>query len=265
MIIDLKPIEKYGLTTDRVKHIKAVTRGVLNHRLFPTLTRQEQIVLLLASQYHDVGYSEELTHNVGKSQKHYIHGYLHLKARGVANQVCRLVLHHTYARDLERIKFNDLTIFNKNPLLPQDAKLLFILNDSDMTTNGHGETVTKDIRLKDIVNRYGEAHFVTLHFKKALQLHVMEEQKYITEETVQSNINDNTDILKDIMRDIASSKRGYLYHQSSKTIEPYVQYEQAVSLPTDTYSLFSAIELTCLLAIGFDLLYPNHLMLRKAQ
>lgn len=261
----LKPIDEYELPLDRVKHSKGVTRGVLQHYLFPTLTRQEQVTLLLAAQYHDVGYSTQLTHNTGAPQKHYIYSYLHLKSSGVAVQVCRLVLHHTYARDLERIKFNDLTLFNRNPLLPQDAKLLFILNDSDMTTNSRGNTVSKETRLDDIRRRYSDTHVVTLHFKKALQLHALEEQKYTTDD-INATIKTVTpqEILTNILDDLVVITRTYKYRPSTKSVHPYAHFQlDKVSRSNTPYESFTESELINLAIICIGQLYPHHIITHR--
>ena len=263
---ELKFIEEYGLPTDRVKHSKGVTRGVLQHKLYPTLTKREQLTLLLAAQYHDVGYSTQITHSTGVPQQHYIHGYLHLKNKGVEPQACRLVLHHTYARDLERIKFNDLTIFNRNPLLPQDAKLLFILNDCDMTTNSKGEMVTKETRLNDIIKRYSDTHVVTIHFKKAIQLHSLEEQKYTTDDIDVTLKTSPQDILGGILEDIVSLRRSYKYLPKSKTVRPFIDFRLLEDVQSKhPYNIFTDNELICLATICIEYLYPHHIITHKAE
>lgn len=180
MSSSLKPIGDYGLSIDRVEHSREVTLKVLTNPLFDTLTKEERINLSIASYYHDVGYAEELCLHPSDPHGHYIYGYLYLKSLGVGNQICRLVLHHTYAYDLERMKNKDVTLFEQNPFSPQDAKLLFILNSADITTDSKGQTVSGVERLEDIKRRYGDSHVVTRHFKKVLQSHSAEEKKYIT-------------------------------------------------------------------------------------
>lgn len=256
MFSSLRPINKYGLTQDRVKHIKGVTLGVLCHKLFQTLTKQERITLILASQYHDVGYSTDLCIKPSNVNRHYIYGYIHLKNMRVSNQVCRLVLHHTYSRELERLKNNDLALFTKNPLLPLDGKLLFILNNADMTTNSTGETVPKIQRLRDITKRYGDSDVVTLHFKKALQLHSIEEKRYIPEGWY--NITNQTiqEIVTELLPTNLTIKKHTIYHRQSKTITRHISFPTGnlSSLP-DPFNQFTKPELIAFITICLGYLY----------
>jgi hypothetical protein len=105
-------------------------------------------LLVAAAWLHDVGYAPELR----DTGFHPLDGARYLRGIGWTQAICNLVAHHSGARfvarilDLER----QLARYRFSPDAVSDA-----LTVADQTTGLHGEPVTVEQRMSDMLRRHG--------------------------------------------------------------------------------------------------------------
>lgn len=128
--------------------------------------------VVCSAYLHDIGYSEQINH----TGFHPYDGYVHLKELGIDEDICSLVLHHTGAKlliDMFPEQFEDSVVgfYKKTPeLTKKQFGYLLYLDKADARTDSQGFYVTVEERLKDISDRYGESHYLTIHFKQFCEL-----------------------------------------------------------------------------------------------
>jgi putative nucleotidyltransferase with HDIG domain len=136
----------------RWRHVQAVAAEAA--RLCAEL-RIVRNVVVCAAWLHDIGYAPTLV----DTGFHPLDGARYLRAQGWADEICRLVAHHTDAArqadahglgDQLRAEFREL-----------DGVALDVLWTADATTGPSGQRMTLDERITEIANRYGADHPVT--------------------------------------------------------------------------------------------------------
>ncbi|MEU2043823.1 HD domain-containing protein [Nocardia niwae] len=142
------------LTSARRAHTLEVGRKVQNvAHLVPAHLREDTVT---AAYLHDVGYGYPVT------GFHPIDGANLLASQGFSPVVCSLVAFHSAATVEAEVRGIDPQAFEAF-IVPRDADL-DVANDfvwwADMTTGPTGETLTIDMRLADILQRYEEGSIV---------------------------------------------------------------------------------------------------------
>jgi HD domain len=131
---------------DRLAH----SRGVSRRAQFFTLTVEpDQAPLLVAAAWlHDIGYAAALR----ETDFHPLDGARHLRAIGWPPPICNLVAHHSGARFVAPVLQLDGELddypFSEDPV--SDA-----LTVADQTTGMHGEAMTTEDRMSDMLERHG--------------------------------------------------------------------------------------------------------------
>lgn len=119
-------------------------------------------VLVCAAWLHDVGYAPELV----VTGFHPLDGARHLRdVAGADDRLCRLVAHHSYALiEAERRGLADELAgeFPEVGGFVADA-----LTYCDMTTSPDGDPVSIDVRVAEILNRYGDGDPVAESIREA--------------------------------------------------------------------------------------------------
>lgn len=119
-------------------------------------------LLTAAAWLHDIGYSPTLV----TTGFHPLDGARYLRDTHHADsRLCRLVAHHSCAliEAEERGLAHELTA----EFTYERDDLIQALTYCDMTTGPHGERLTTEARLADILIRYGEDHPVTRFVHRA--------------------------------------------------------------------------------------------------
>jgi HD domain len=128
----------------------AHSQGVARRAQFLTLAVEPHCVPLLvaAAWVHDIGYAPGLR----ESGFHPLDGARHLRAVGWAPAVCNLVAHHSGARFVAGV----LKLDRELEVYPfaQDA-VSDALTVADQTTGPHGEAMTTEERMSDMLRRHG--------------------------------------------------------------------------------------------------------------
>jgi hypothetical protein len=131
---------------DRLAHSKAAARRAE----FLTLAVEPECAALLvaAAWLHDIGYAPGLR----DTGFHPIDGARHLQTIGWPPAICNLVAHHSGARFVARVLQLDRQLeaypFSKDAV--SDA-----LTVADQTTGPHGEAMTIEERMRDMLRRHG--------------------------------------------------------------------------------------------------------------
>jgi hypothetical protein len=119
-------------------------------------------LLICAAWLHDIGYAPGLA----ETGFHALDGARYLRDIEKAdNRLCRLVAHHSYALIEARNRGLADNLADEFPSfdgLPADA-----LTYCDMTTSPDGESIDVDVRLNEILTRYGDGDVVTQSIKEA--------------------------------------------------------------------------------------------------
>jgi putative nucleotidyltransferase with HDIG domain len=131
---------------DRLAHSQAVARRA--EFLAFTVDQESAPLLLAAAWLHDIGYAPGLR-NTGY---HPIDGAHHLQSIGWPPAIYNQVAHHSGARFVATVMQLDRQLdpypFSQNAL--SDA-----LTVADQTTGPHGEAVTVEERMSDMLRRHG--------------------------------------------------------------------------------------------------------------
>jgi hypothetical protein len=147
----------------RWKHVQAVGAKALDvgGRLF---SADDADALAMAAILHDVGYSPELV----KTGFHPLDGARWLRAEGWDDRVTSLVAHHSCAtiEADERGLRDEL----ESEFANEDSAVTQALWFCDMTTGPDGTDLKVEIRLAEILERYGPDHVVTRFIQRARPL-----------------------------------------------------------------------------------------------
>jgi len=119
-------------------------------------------VLIAAAWLHDVGYSPALV----KTGFHPLDGARYLRdVTGANERLCWLVAHHSCAVVEADERGYGAELAREFP--PRDDRLMPALIYCDMTTDPDGRPVTFDVRLQEILSRYGSDHVVSRSMTRA--------------------------------------------------------------------------------------------------
>lgn len=133
---------------DRVRHSAGVAaRAAEAAHILPEADRP---VLIAAAWLHDIGYAPDAQ----DTGLHALDGARYLQRLGVDSRVVNLVAHHSGARyEAAFRRMADLTEF---PL--EDGRAMDVLVWADMTVGPHGDLVSHQRRLGEILVRYPGNH-----------------------------------------------------------------------------------------------------------
>ena len=139
---------------DRLAH----SRGVARRAQFLTLSVEpHQARLLVAAAWlHDIGYAAGLR----ETGFHPLDGARHLRAIRWPPAICNLVAHHSGARFVARVLELDREL-DAYPF-SQDA-VSDALTVADQTTGMHGEAMTIEDRMHDMLQRHGPSDMLQRH------------------------------------------------------------------------------------------------------
>jgi len=135
-----------GLGT-RLAHSAAVAAQA--YRVAPLLPQPWRDLLVNAAWLHDIGYAPQLAH----ARFHPLDGARWLRTSGWDAHVCCLVAGHSRALTEARLRGLDRELvaeFEPAPELPAAA-----LTWADLTSSPAGERCSFEVRLADILDRYG--------------------------------------------------------------------------------------------------------------
>lgn len=105
----------------------------------------------MAAWLHDIGYTDHLY----RTGMHAVDGAMYLDLLGAPREVVSLVAFHTGAEfEAEERGLLDRLL----PFDPPDEVALDLLTLADLTTSPHGERVTVEWRLDEILTRYEPQH-----------------------------------------------------------------------------------------------------------
>jgi len=131
---------------DRLAHSRAVARRA---EFLALAVEPESAPLLVAAAWlHDIGYAPGLR----DTGFHPIDGARHLQTVGWPPAICNLVAHHSGARFVARILQLDRQL--ETYPFSQDA-VSDALTVADQTTGPHGEAMTVEERMSDMLRRHG--------------------------------------------------------------------------------------------------------------
>jgi hypothetical protein len=105
-------------------------------------------VLLAAAWLHDIGYAP----SVRVTGFHPLDGARYLREHGWPSRVCGLVAHHSGANIVAEAR--GLTA-ELSEFVPDDGLVADVLTFADQTTGPHGEPMTVDRRIADMLRRHG--------------------------------------------------------------------------------------------------------------
>ncbi|THV41935.1 HD domain-containing protein [Glycomyces buryatensis] len=147
----------------RWRHVQAVGRKALEvgTQLFP---EESTDILAMAAILHDVGYSPALV----KTGFHPLDGARWLRTEGWDERVVALVAHHSCAtiEADERGLRKEL----ESEFVNEDSAVTQALWFCDMTTGPDGNDLEVEVRLAEILERYGPDHVVTRFIRRARPL-----------------------------------------------------------------------------------------------
>jgi hypothetical protein len=128
----------------------AHSQGVARRAQFLTLTvKPHQARLLVAAAWlHDIGYAPSLR----DTGFHPLDGARHLRSVGWPPPICSLVAHHSGARFVAKVLDLDRQL-DRYPFM-QDA-VSDALTVADQTSGPHGEVMTPEERVGDMLRRHG--------------------------------------------------------------------------------------------------------------
>lgn len=161
------------LEGNRLKHTLTVAEQAKKLAEVANLNNEERNLLVMTAYLHDVGYSDKIKF----CDFHPLDGSYYLGANGWYNEIRLLTLHHTYAIGLVETVRTDLLGEYHNPVnaLPEHlTKLYQLLLLADMTSDGSGNVVSIEERVKDIGNRYS--------LDNPIYKHILLVQDYIKKE-----------------------------------------------------------------------------------
>lgn len=133
--------------------------------------------VVCSAYLHDIGYSEEINH----TKFHPYDGYMYLKKLGISDNISLPVLYHTGSELLVHMfpsKFHSEVVefFKKESIITiEQMKYISLLDSSDIRINSEGVEVSVEDRLQDIVNRYGENHYLVEHFREYCFINMIKE------------------------------------------------------------------------------------------
>jgi putative nucleotidyltransferase with HDIG domain len=131
---------------DRRAHSTGVARRAAE--LADTVHPSDRELLLAAAWLHDIGYSHAL-HNTGF---HPLDGATYLEQHGWPERVCGLVVHHSGALFVARTRHLKHAVRR----YPQEqSPVSDALTYADQTTGPHGQPMTIDQRMAEMLNRRG--------------------------------------------------------------------------------------------------------------
>jgi hypothetical protein len=123
---------------------------------------QDAESLICAAWLHDIGYSPALI----ATGFHPLDGARYLRDVEKADAfLCRLVAHHSQA--MVEARNRSLADELSGDFSPVDGLIADALTYCDMTTSPHGEPVDVEVRLREILARYGDGDIVTESIKEA--------------------------------------------------------------------------------------------------
>ena len=126
-------------------HVQAV--GARAAELAATVDPADRDLLVAAALLHDIGYAPELV----VTGFHPLDGARHLERAGFSGRLVALVAHHSGARfeAAERGLLRELEVY---PL--EESPVMDALVAADLTIGPHGQRLTYDERLDEILTRY---------------------------------------------------------------------------------------------------------------
>jgi hypothetical protein len=148
MVATAADLTRHILDSDpaRLAHSQAAARRA---ELLTLAVEPEHAPLLVAAAWlHDIGYAPGLR----DTEFHPIDGARHLQTIGWPPTICNLVAHHSGARYIARILHLDRQL-EAYPF-SQDA-VSDALTVADQTTGPHGEAMTVEERIRDMLKRHG--------------------------------------------------------------------------------------------------------------
>ena len=113
-------------------------------------------MLVAAAYLHDVGYAPSLA----ATRFHPLDGARWIRDSGRGDRLARLVAHHSCALYEARVRGLDEVLMAE--FEPEESATYDALVYCDMTTGPTGETVLFEDRVREIRQRYGPGHAVTM-------------------------------------------------------------------------------------------------------
>lgn len=170
-VLESLPENRYNHILRVVDNIKNILNKLSISNDFKSIKENRIYEKLIETAYlHDIGYADSLN----KENFHAYDGYVYLKRRGYCDLICKLVLHHTYSGLLNVMgNYIDNSIYINNSLdrfTKEEMCYLEILTLADMMSDGKGNFVTIDNRIKDIGDRHGYSSIVYQHIIEVKKL-----------------------------------------------------------------------------------------------
>lgn len=143
-----------GVLAERLPRRWEHSLGVLREarRIAPILGRDAEL-LAAAAVLHDVGYAPEAV----DTGQHMIDGGRFLRAQGIDNRICVIVAHHTSSPwEARELGLSDaLAEFEV-----EQPDLIDAITYCDLSSSPTGSPVQPEVRLTEVLDRYGEDHVV---------------------------------------------------------------------------------------------------------
>lgn len=158
----------------RLQHTAGVVRHMEQWLEQTNATEEECSILLQIAYLHDIGYSEKFKF----ADFHPFDGFTYLKENEWDKRLIRVILHHSYARELAELTHPELILVYKSyPIRSEEEqRWLDIITLIDLHTSGKGELVSFEDRKEDVAMRYGD-HPVTRHLEQITpQFHALMER-----------------------------------------------------------------------------------------
>jgi hypothetical protein len=152
---------------DRYAHVIGVTNKVerILRSIMRDTSKEFESMCVQATLLHDIGYSP----SINIENYHPIDGYVYLRDRGWASEVCRAVLEHSFAKDQLHYLQPDLTHYYKlKPCSKYEQSIIEILSYADLHTSNVGGEVSIKERYENIRYRYGETSPIYLTMESIL-------------------------------------------------------------------------------------------------
>jgi putative nucleotidyltransferase with HDIG domain len=131
----------------RWEHSRGVARAA---RSLASLAGPDAEVLETAAWLHDVGYAP----SIAATGFHPTDGAAHLRTLGLDGDLVSLVAHHTNS-EVEAAERGITALLDPFPAhRDRIQRVLPLLTYCDLTTSPDGDTISIDVRLADIYNRY---------------------------------------------------------------------------------------------------------------